>query len=60
MKIADVECRGITFEDEIRAVLCPQNGPAFNWARACIEMGMVQQADLNDPGSVIGRLWWPT
>ena len=36
MEIANVECRGISFEAEISAVLSPSNGPALKWAHECI------------------------
>ena len=60
MQIADVECRGISFTDEVETVLNSKNPPALAWARACIAAGLADEVDFDDPGAVISRLYWPT
>ena len=59
MQIADVECRGVSFYDEVKAVLSSENPSALAWARACIAEGLADAVDYEDPGSVISRLYWP-
>lgn len=60
MGISAVECRGLSFDAEVKAVLSPDNPAALAWARACIETGLTGEVDPLNPGTVIARLYWPT
>ncbi|MBU6395755.1 MAG: hypothetical protein KGQ75_14390 [Sphingomonadales bacterium] len=59
MGISEVECSGITFSDEVQAVLNPMNPGAVAWAQAHLDAGVAEIVDEEDPGSVIARLYWP-
>lgn len=49
-----------TQDEEIRAILSPDNMNSNEWASACLEAGTARAADPDEPDSVIGRLYWPT
>jgi hypothetical protein len=57
--ICDVECIGLSAEDEVRVALHIHSAKGLNWARTCIALGVASEADPYDPQSVLSKLFWP-